>query len=72
MYKHREKISFGIQIISFFGSVLFLFYAWFCTKPKNIDCECYTKMLYYKQQSDSLKEVITTHHKSYYDTIPSR
>ncbi|CAN5728763.1 hypothetical protein BH11BAC7_BH11BAC7_21260 [soil metagenome] len=72
MYKHREKISFLIQLVSFFGSVLFLFYAWFCAKPKTPDYDTYERMMYYKYQNDSLKEVIKNNYNGYYVSPSSR
>jgi hypothetical protein len=56
MYKHREKISFWIQVMSFSGSILFLLYVLLFGQPRSGECrECVEKMIYYQHKADSLE-----------------
>jgi hypothetical protein len=61
MYRHREKISFWIQLLSFSGSVLFLVYVILFGQPRSSECrECVAKLIYYQHKADSLEHVINT------------
>lgn len=57
MYKHREKITFWIQLLSFSGSVLFLTYVLLFGQPRSPECrDCVQKMIYYQHKADSLQQ----------------
>lgn len=57
MYRHKELISFWIQVLSFTGSALFLFYIALFGQPRSAECkECIEKMSYYQHRADSLEQ----------------
>jgi hypothetical protein len=59
MNRHREQITFWIQVLSFTGSVLFLLYVLFFGQPRSIECrECVDKLIYYQHKADSLQALI--------------
>jgi hypothetical protein len=63
MYRHKEIISFWIQVLSFSGSVLFLFYVTLFGQPRSAECrECVEKVIYYQHKSDSLEQELNRNH----------